>query len=85
MRDYLRIIVDNLPEGRMFARSMLIQERLLVRAVDARLDPDDFNLNPHLQIVHVADQVVTDVQGEGFPECTREEVYLVWVTRLIFR
>jgi hypothetical protein len=64
----------------MAARSGLTRERLDVRVREAKLDPNDLDLNPHLQLVHVADAVVADVKDMGFTEVTREEVYLAWLT-----
>lgn len=82
MREYLQKLVDR--ASRDTARSMLIRERVLARTEEANIDPHDFDLNPHLQILHIADLTVGDVQSEGFPEVTREEVYLAWLTTLLF-
>ena len=84
MRQDLQTIIDNVPKGgRDVARMMFTQERALERAKEAKLDPNDFDLNPHLQIQSVADQVLADVRVD-FPESTREEVYLLWLTSIIW-
>jgi 2'-5' RNA ligase len=82
MREDLQKLVDHLPEG--LPKAMFIQERLRVRVEEAKLDPEDYDLNPHLQLVRIADQVIADVLAEEFERCSREEVYLLWLTNQLF-
>lgn len=85
MRFDLQLLCEHQEHGRELARSIFIRERLIARAAEPdRMAPDEFDLNPHLQVVGVADLVVADVREEGFDECTREEVYLLWLTNEIF-
>lgn len=63
---------------------MLTFERLSIRAEEAKLDPNDLDLNPHMNIVHVADRVVADLKAEGFDEADREGVYLTWLNAKIY-
>jgi len=84
MRPELELLVSHSPNGRSLARFSTIGEHLARRSDEAKLDPNDFDLNPHLQVQAVADMVVCDVVAEGFSECTREEVYLFWLTNRIF-
>jgi len=69
---------------RVIAYYQAIRHYLIIRVAEAKFDPNDWDLNPHLQIEHAVDFVVEDVKAEGFPECTRENVYLFWLTSKIF-
>ncbi len=85
MRADLQLLCDHAPHGRTLARSIVVRRALIERIKAADIDRDDFwDLNPHLQLQHVADMVMDDVKAEGFTECTREEVYLMWLTSHIF-
>jgi hypothetical protein len=64
---------------------MFLRERLLVRVAEFKLDPEDIDLNPHLQLCRIAELVVGDVVEEGFPEIDEEDVYLMWLTTHIFK
>ena len=82
MRDDLKLLVDAGHQG--LARNMFMQERLRAVAEAAKLDPDDWDLNPHLQLVAIAERVVSEMVAEGFPEASKEEVYRLWLTGHVF-
>lgn len=82
MRNDLKLLSEN--GARDMALHMFTYERLCVRAKEANLNREDWDLNPHLSIVNVADLVVEDLKTEGFDEITREEVYLTWLNAKIY-
>lgn len=61
--------------------NMLLSEALATALQDSPIDGTD--LNPHLQVEHIADLVVAAVKGEGYDHITREQVLLMWLTENI--
>lgn len=53
--------------------------RIRARLEESPIDPDDFDLNPHLSFKWVCQKVAEDMRGEGF-ECTEHDVTLFWLT-----
>jgi|HubBroStandDraft_6_1064221.scaffolds.fasta_scaffold321666_2 hypothetical protein len=84
MKPYLQAMIMHC--DRQTAIWMCIQEQIKIREKEAAFDPNDFDLNPHLQLVSVANQVLKDCELEGFhkDELKLEDVYLLWLTMKIF-
>jgi hypothetical protein len=81
--NHLRLLCE--AGHRDMARLMLTNGRLIERAKGLDRTNDDCDLNPHLQLTHIADQVVADVRSQGFSDSNREEVYLMWLTTEVFK
>jgi hypothetical protein len=82
VRDDLKLLMEH--AGPEMALSVFAGGRLVERVRDAKLDPEDFDLNQHLQLVAIADKVIEDALAEGFESCTHEFVYLLWLTLKTF-
>jgi hypothetical protein len=79
--NHLRLLCE--AGHRDMARLMLTNGRLIERANGLDRTNDDCDLNPHLQLTHIADQVVADVRSQGFSDSNREEV--MWLTTEVFK
>lgn len=79
MKEYLQVIREHV--GEEYIRFMLIHQHLREVLEAEQLDLT-LDLNPHLQVQHAVDAVITRVvaDGEGIT-CTREDVYLFWLTQ----
>lgn len=81
-RQQLNLLRDHHPGD--LAKNMCL-DILLKEYLEAHpLDPEnDFDLNPHIQILHICKQVSELVVKEGF-NCTHDEVMLMWLTTSIY-
>ena len=77
--EQLEILKKALPERTV--RTMLIYEALSDQMTKETFSQCD--LNPHLQVVHVASKIIEDVRAQGI-DCDEREVILHWLTRTIF-
>ena len=80
--DQLELMRKALPEKLL--QSTLIGEALSKFWEETPIKPEeDFDLNPHLYIVHICEQVAQTVIDSHVP-CTKEDVMLYWLTMAIY-